>query len=205
MPLSEELNDTNLTNQHVEGSFQSKQANAKMAVEVQNHQSINDPNKFQFVFSNANSFRPHSSYSHNNNNSLNYRQTFSAGTNIINASSADPQKRIKPKSKRSYLPLPPAIHYDHNANMDHQNQINGFFSSLFKNSSSSVRLTSANKIISNELQSNVVLKSDSFLSDSCSSNYDTEQGSPTFSNPPYIKYKKPPTYEESLKKIVSCR
>ncbi len=193
MPYSEIPTNisTNLPNQHINNSPQIKQPTINMAVDVSNHQFINDQNKFRFIFSNTNSFSPHPSH---NSNALTYRQTFSAKTSSNSFSSINAHKPLKLKSRRSFLPPHSTIN---------NNQNEDYFLLSEKKSSSSVRLSSANKIAQNEFKNNAFLKSDSFMSDSSSSTCDNEQSSLNFSNPPYIKYKKPPTYEESLKKIVS--
>lgn len=157
--------------------------------------SFREFDKSKFIFSTSNfTIQP-------TQTALNYRQTFSG------SHKTDPQKRVKLKSKRSYLPLPPAMQTNQS---DVFFTSNGFFSTISKSSAnsnsssaSSSQHSSQNKILTNEYQRNAYLKSDSFMSgsDSSSSNYETDG----HINPPYIKYKKPPTYEESLKKIVSSK
>ena len=136
--------------------------------------------KDQFMFNN-----------HPVKNDLTYRQTFSA----VSRAEITSNKRSKLRSKRSYLPQSPGI-------KNTQYPLNSHF--LQNSQNSDISLNDSNN------QSNV-FKSGSFVSGSdSSSNYESiyggsrdETSSPSFTNPPYIKYKKPPTYQESLKKIVS--
>lgn len=137
--------------------------------------------------------------SHPVKNDLTYRQTFSVTTTTS-------QKRSKLRSKRSCLTHSPNI-----KPIDCQYPLNSHFLQNSQNSdTSSNDSTNSNMILKHDYQSNV-FKSNSFVSGSdSSSNYESiyggsrdETSSPSFTNPPYIKYKNPPTYQESLKKIVS--
>lgn len=172
---------------------------------------------FRNVFENFNASSHHVSSLALPPASLTYRQTFSGPSDLGIA----PPKRSLLKGKRS---IPPPIHQNVKTSMaplnnskiyallNNQNSSSGISqppsqAPAYTNngSSSSSRTNSFNTsnqifLLQNEYQKNqpAFNKSHSFMSDSSSSNRSDD-----LVNPPYIKYKKPPTYEESLKKMVS--
>ncbi len=106
-----------------------------------------------------------------------------------------------PQSYFSETNLPLASVTDYTATL---NDSNNLFRKEFQNDlfikSHSTNLTSfMYKNINSNDQSNTLSSSSSSSSSSTSTN---SRYSPSF-QPPYIKYKKPPSYEESLRKIVS--
>lgn len=155
----------------------------------------------------------------NNSDQLNYRQTFTAGTTsvpFLNYSD------IKLKQKRSYLPPPPLPPPQANYALTIVPQafVPSYFSDINSSKMNSLEdytLNANESSIRKEFQNDLFLKSQSTLtsfmyknsndqsntlSSSSSSSSSSSNSSPSF-QPPYIKYKKPPSYEESLRKIVS--
>lgn len=131
-----------------------------------------------------------------NSDQLNYRQTFTAGS--LSSPTSMTSNTFYPNSnsstnlklKRPYLPPPPLPPPPLSAN----------FTPLASVSATPYlsNTTSVDKLMykhSND-PSNILSSSSSSSSASSNSRY-----SPSF-NPPYIKYKKPPSYEESLRKMV---
>lgn len=181
---------------------------------------------FRNVFENFNASSNHVSSLALPPANLTYRQTFSGPSDLDTA----PPKRSVLIGKRS---IPPPIHQNVKTSMaplnnskiftllNNQNISSGIpqppsqapaytnNGSATNTSSSSSRTNSFNTsnsnqilLLQNEYQKNqpAFNKSHSFMSDSSSSNRSDD-----LVNPPYIKYKKPPTYEESLKKMVSFK
>lgn len=181
---------------------------------------------FRNVFENFNASSHHVSSSALPPANLTYRQTFSGQSDL---DTTQPKRSVL-KGKRS---IPPPIHQNVKTSLrslndskifslvNNQNSSGGVSQSplvasytnnsnvINTSSSSSSRTNSFNTsnsnqilLLQNEYQKNqpAFNKSHSFMSDSSSSNRSDD-----LVNPPYIKYKKPPTYEESLKKMVKTK
>ena len=156
--------------------------NRNMAINL--HSNLTQTNSFQFgtnfAFTNAQSNGMKRKHLDSNNN-LNYRQTFAAN------SSYDEQK-FRPKRSLAMPPRP--IDFVTYSTLEESNLTTKMFQNEhLTNYSTSPSLTSSDSSSNSLSYMNL--------------NQHEEMGPNQVINPPYIKFKKPPSYEESLKKNVT--